>query len=125
MGNNCNHYAWFVVVRVRPVPMEVHDVGMLQLREALEHLPDLILLGLVVLAFRELHLVPHHLHALFRVHGQVRAVDPGDISLLHLETTTTTTTVVTIEILYDEYDLFDYYNVRTRTSYARQFTFFI
>lgn len=98
-GSYCNYYAWFVVVRVRPVPMEVHDVGMLQLREVFEHLPDLILLGLVVLAFRELHLVPHHLHALLRVHGQVRAVDSGHISLFHLKTAKTGTRV-TIDTFY-------------------------
>lgn len=77
-------YTRFVIVCVRPVPVEVDDVGMLELREALEHLSDLVLLSLVVLPFRELHLVPHHLHALFRVHGQVRAVDPGHVPLLHL-----------------------------------------
>lgn len=71
-------------MRVRPVPVEVDDVGMLELREAFEHLSDLVLLSLVVLPFRELHLVPHHLHAFLRVHGQVRAVDPGHIPLLHL-----------------------------------------
>lgn len=81
---NCDNYTWFVVVRVRPVPVEVNDVRMLELRETFEHLPDLVLLCLVVLAFGELHFVPHHLHAFFRVHGQVRAVDSWNISLLHL-----------------------------------------
>lgn len=71
-------------MRIRPVPVEIHDIGMLELREAFEHLPDLIFLGLVVFAFRKLHLVPHHLHALFCVHGQVRAIDSRNISLLDL-----------------------------------------
>ncbi|KAE9541606.1 hypothetical protein AGLY_003597, partial [Aphis glycines] len=86
------NYAWFVVVRVRPIPMEVHDVGMLELSEAFKHLPNLVFLGLVVFALRELHLVPHHLHALFSVHGQVRAVDSGNISLLHLQENKTKST---------------------------------
>lgn len=79
-----SNYTWFVIVRVRPIPMEVDDVGMLELSETFEHLSDLVLLGLVVFALRELHLVPHHLHAFLGVHGQVRAVDSGNISLLYL-----------------------------------------
>jgi len=71
-------------MRVRPIPMEVHDVGVLELSETFKHLPDLVFLGLVVFTLRELHLVPHHLHSLFSVHGQVRAVDSRNISLLHL-----------------------------------------
>lgn len=76
--------ARLVVMRVRPVPVELDDVRVLQLRQILKHLLDLLLLRLEVPPLAELHLVPHHLHALLRVHGQVGAVDSRDISLLDL-----------------------------------------
>lgn len=75
-----------VVVSVGPEPVELDDVRMYELREVLEDELDLLLLRLEVLALRELHLVPHHLHALLRVHGEVRAVDSRHISLVHLQT---------------------------------------
>lgn len=78
-----------VIVSVGPEPVELDDVWMHKLREVLEDELDLLLLRLEVLAFRELHLVPHHLHALLRVHGEVRTVDPRHISLVHLHTTHT------------------------------------
>lgn len=42
------------------------------------------LLQLVVLALRELNLIPHHLYTLLRVHGQVSTIDARHIPLIHL-----------------------------------------
>lgn len=80
----CAH-PWFVVMRVRPVPVELHDVGVLELSEVFEYELDFFLLILEVLPFRELDFVPNYLDSLFRVHGQISAIDAGDIPLFHLE----------------------------------------
>lgn len=42
------------------------------------------LLKLEVLPLGKLNLIPHDFHALLGVHGQVGAVDPGDVALVHL-----------------------------------------
>lgn len=76
--------ARLVVVRVRPVAVELDNVRVLQLRQVLKHLLDLLLLRLEVSPLAELHLVPHHLHALLCVHGQMGTVDSRHIALLHL-----------------------------------------
>lgn len=76
--------ARFVVVRVRPVAVELDDVRVFQLCQVLKHLLDLLLLRFEVPPLAELHLVPNHFHALFRVHRQMGTVDPRDISLFDL-----------------------------------------
>lgn len=78
-------YPGLIIVRIRPVAMELDDVRVLQPGEVVEHHLYLVLLRLEVLPLGELHLVPDHLHALLRVHGEVRAVDAGHIALFHLE----------------------------------------
>lgn len=72
-------------MRVCPVAVELDDVRVLEPRKVVEHHLYLVLLGLEVLPLGELHLVPDHLHALLRVHGEVRAVDAGHIALFHLQ----------------------------------------
>lgn len=64
-----NTYPRLIVMRIGPVPMKFDYVRMLQLREALEDDLYLLLLGFKVFPLGELHLVPHHLDALLRVHG--------------------------------------------------------
>lgn len=73
-----------IVMRIGPVPMKFDYVRMLELCEALEDDLDLLLLRLKVLAFGELHLIPHHLDTLLGVHGQVGAIDARHVALLHL-----------------------------------------
>lgn len=72
-------------MRVGPVPMELDDVRVFEPGEVVEHHLYLILLGFEVLPLGELHLVPDDLDAFLGVHRQVCAVDPGDITLFHLE----------------------------------------
>lgn len=67
--------------------MKLDDVWMFQLREVFEHLLNFILLGLEVLPFRELHLIPDHLNTLLSVHRQVGTVNSRHIALLHLQQT--------------------------------------
>lgn len=70
---------------VRPIAMELYDVWMLQSREVIEYQLYLVFFSLEVFPLRELHLVPHNLDTLLGVHGEVCAVDTGDITLFHLE----------------------------------------
>lgn len=78
-------YPRFVVVCVRPVSVEFDDVGMFQPGEVVEHRLYFVLLRLEVLALGELNLIPHNFDTLLGVHGEVGAIDAGDIALLHLE----------------------------------------
>lgn len=79
-----------VIVSIRPISMELNDIGMVQLRQVLEHRLDFLLLVFEVFPLGKLDLVPDYLHALFRVHRQEGAVDSRHIALFHLKNTPTT-----------------------------------
>lgn len=83
-----------IIVGIRPISMELNDIGMVQLRQVLEHRLDFLLLVFEVFPLGKLDLVPDYLHALFRIHRQEGAVDSRHIALFHLKNRTTPTTLV-------------------------------
>lgn len=77
-------YSRFVIVRIRPIPVEFDYIRMLEPGQVIKHHLYLVFLRLEVLPFRELNLVPYNLHAFFCVHSEVSAIDAGNITLFHL-----------------------------------------
>lgn len=70
--------------RASPILVKLNDVQMFQLNQIIKHCTDLFLLQFVVLAFRELYLIPHNLYTFLCVHGQVCTVNTWYITLIHL-----------------------------------------
>ena len=70
---------------VDPVAVEVDDVGVVDQRQRVEHVVELVLLRLELARGGELHLVPHHLDALLGVHREEGGVDAGNVAVLNLQ----------------------------------------
>lgn len=79
-------YPGLIIVCVRPISVELDDVGVLQPCEVIKHHLYFVFLCLKVLALRELYFVPYDLDTLFRVHSEIRTVNAWDITLFHLRT---------------------------------------
>ena len=61
---------------IRPVLVELDNVGMIDQSQDFKDAPQFILLSLELLGLRESGLIPHDLHPLLSVHSKVSTVNP-------------------------------------------------